>query len=215
MTLDNVGATATAAGPIDDGCEGPQPPLLYKKCSVPFPGWCALLSSWNGATASITYSVPVMDAARGETRNADQIGHLLGLGWTSDWNAAERVHGPPVRFARRCRLPLQGGQSAPSLLSSRSSRARRYHPDALGPHLLGQTFAVVGERSLCRGVGNGRLRQRHLPLDRGDMDDDARSLLDHRRQQSPVQAHSRQKIEIELLLPLRVVEDRESARRSG
>ena len=47
------------------------------------------------------------------------------------------------------------------------------------------------------------------------MDDDARALFNHRRQERPVQAHGGKQIEVKFPLPLVVVEHREAAGRRG
>ena len=86
------------------------------------------------------------------------------------------------------------------------------HANALRAHLLGQALAVVRERGLRGGVGDGGLGQRQLPLDRGDVDDDAGAPLEHRRQQRAIQPHGREQVQVERALPLPVVEHREAAR---
>ncbi len=47
------------------------------------------------------------------------------------------------------------------------------------------------------------------------MDDDARALRDHRRQQCPVEADGRHQIEVQLLRPLPIVENGKAAARRG
>src|ERR1700674_2051192 len=68
-------------------------------------------------------------------------------------------------------------------------------------------------RRLRGGIGRRRSRKRKLVLDRSDMNNDTGSLLDHRRQERPVDANSGHQVLIQLLRPLIVVDDGESTRR--
>src|ERR1700676_3837227 len=57
--------------------------------------------------------------------------------------------------------------------------------------------------------------QRHPVLNRSDMYDDAGALLDHRRQERAIEAHGAEEVLVERLVPFRVVEYGEAARRRG
>src|SRR6266853_1118234 len=63
------------------------------------------------------------------------------------------------------------------------------------------------------GIRDGGLGKGQLALYGRDVNDDARTLLNHSRQERPIQAHGRKQIEVELPLPCLVVKHREPASR--
>ena len=73
-------------------------------------------------------------------------------------------------------------------------------------------------RSPCRRFSpmrESRPRQQQLPLNRGDVDDDARAPLKHLRQQRPIQPHRWKQILVERPLPFGVIECRETPAGNG
>ena len=77
--------------------------------------------------------------------------------------------------------------------------------------LRGRVVRAAGFRQSRKS----RPRQRQLPLNRGDVDDDARAPLKHLRQQRPIQPHRWKQILVERPLPFDVIECGESSAGNG
>ena len=137
----------------------------------------------------MTYSVPVMEPARGETRKVTRSATSVGLD-------GRPIGMPPSEAIRPLFSGLIVGAFGLCQPIDHSDGGfgldpARCDPDdanTLRANLLRQAFAVVRERRLCRCVGDGGLWQRQLPLDRRDVDDYAGALLKHLRQQGPVKS---------------------------
>jgi hypothetical protein len=82
---------------------------------------------------------------------------------------------------------------------------------ALRSDLVRQTLAVRRQGRLRRGIAQGRLVQRQVSLDRGDVHDCAPSAGDHAGQQSAVEPDRGQQVHGKLVLLCAVVECREAA----
>ncbi|HWI44482.1 MAG TPA: hypothetical protein VNS81_12745 [Nocardioides sp.] len=76
------------------------------------------------------------------------------------------------------------------------------HPDAARRELVGQSLAVRAQRALGGRVGQRRIVQRHLALDRGDVDDGPGAGIDHGRQQGSVETDRSEEVEVQLGKPL-------------
>ena len=159
----------------------------------------------------MTYSAPVMEAARGEARNATRSATSFG-------RAGRPIGMPPSEF-KPWRTLIIGARFLRQLRDQTHGRFRLDpargdpdHADALRAHFLGQALAVIRERGLRRGIRDGGVGQRHPSLDRSDMDDHSGALFEHHRQERAIQPDRREQVLIESPLPLLVVEYREAAR---
>jgi hypothetical protein len=109
----------------------------------------------------MTYSLPVIDEARSEARNATNSATSSRPVEASKWNSAQRIHqtltcGSPVS-PRLCRQPLD--QSLGSLGFGESWRNTN-HPYAVRANFFGETFAVIAECGFGRGVAQRGFKQR-------------------------------------------------------
>lgn len=81
--------------------------------------------------------------------------------------------------------------------------------------LVGEAFAVDRQRGLGGGVGQCRVVQRHFALDRRHVDDRSCAGVDHRGDESAIEAYRPQEIELQRPAPQLRGEHREPARRGG
>jgi hypothetical protein len=95
------------------------------------------------------------------------------------------------------------------------TRCDAVHAHAVRTELLGQRFAVVGQRGLGGGVGDGRLEQGQAPLDRRDVDDGAGTAFAHGRQEGTVEPHRRHQVGLDRRIPHRIGERERAAARRG
>lgn len=83
--------------------------------------------------------------------------------------------------------------------------------DACGAELGRESLAIAAQRCL-RGAVGGRGLVGPFPLERRNVDDSARSLLDHARKDHPVQPHGRQQVRAEGPHPVLVGQPERAAR---
>src|ERR1700687_1743810 len=153
-------------------------------------------------------------AGTGRDEEGNEVRHFLWLCRAAKGNAAERLHDNLLAtFEIGAGLLPEPLRERHSGFGLHPARRDAHHAGAFRRNLFRQAFAVRSERRLRGGIGRRRSRQRKLVLDRGDMNNDTGSLLDHRRQERPVDANSGHQILIQLLRPLIVVDDGESTRR--
>jgi hypothetical protein len=116
---------------------------------------------------SILYSVPVIEAARGEARKATssatslgRAGVLLGCRQASPSEVC-------VRSRSQCRswTPIHSPGHGAFCLNPTGRNP--HHANAFRAHLLGQGFAVVRKRGFRGSISDGSLGQRHDILDGG------------------------------------------------
>src|SRR6266581_3478923 len=101
----------------------------------------------------MTYSVPVIEPASGEATKATRSATSFGL-------AGRPIGMPPRDFIKPCRAPLVIRARLLRQFCDQSNGCFRLHPagrnpdhaDTLRAYLLRQTLAVIGERSLRRGI---------------------------------------------------------------
>jgi hypothetical protein len=152
---------------------------------------------------SITYSLPVIDAARSEARKATSSA-------TSAGHPGRPIGMPPSDVINACRAV---SRSVPAFAASRSSSAvaavvsmkpgaNADDANPLRTDLVREALAVVGERRLGGGIGEGRFEQRKAPLDRRDVDDDAGALRQHRGKQSAVETNGGKEVGVQGALPM-------------
>src|SRR5262249_7126670 len=104
----------------------------------------------------MTYSVPVIAAARGEARKAMSSATSVGFAGRPNGDAAERIHQALAR-----RLLASSGfedQSFDEIHRCFRLNPARRHPDdtnALRADFLGQSLAVVRERRFGSRVSDG------------------------------------------------------------
>ena len=117
--------------------------------------------------------------------------------------------GEPVALGDPVHEPLVG-------LGLDPAGADRVDPDAARRELVGESLAVGAQRGLRGCVRQGRVVLRQFTLDRGEVQHHARPGLDHRREQSSIEPHRSEEVEVQLGQPLLVGDDREpTGRRRG
>ena len=138
-------------------------------------------------------------------KEGDQFRDFFGATGSAERNSAWRVY--EVLPGGLLVGPSLFGEPDDQAMCGRrlnEARSNRIHADTLRPHLLRQPLAISRQRGLGisrqRGLGSGisegRLEQRQSPLNRRDVNDDARAPLDHLRQQSAVETDSGKQIDI-------------------
>ena len=119
--------------------------------------------------------------ARSEASKSDQFRNFLGLVRPAKRNAAKHVHQllsgrsrsrscPSPPFVRIIRVA-----ASVSIKPGETVRTRM----PFGLTSFDERLAVIGQRGFRGRIGQGGVVKRQRPLDRGDMNDDARAPLDH------------------------------------
>ena len=121
------------------------------------------LSRGRHGAAVDTYSVPVMEAARGETRNATRSATSAGRRAVRWESRRASPSGPAARPRSRCRPSGQLGDEPHRRLRLDPAWRDPHDANALRAHLLRESLAVVRQRGLGRRVrdvasGNGNCR---------------------------------------------------------
>ena len=97
----------------------------------------ALVQTVGTVPPSITYSVPVIDAARGETRKAMRSATSLGLCRSAERDAAETLHDDLLAaLVVSAGLGREALRQCDRRLGFDPARRNAHHADALGRHLL-------------------------------------------------------------------------------
>src|SRR5579884_3932075 len=126
----------------------------------------------------------IFDAGDGScpirSKERHQLGDFLGRIWTSDRNATERIDKVP---ARRFLIDSTcGGKPSDHCRGGgdfgKTGRDAKY-VYALRPNLIGYALAVSSERCLRGRIRQPRFEKRYPSLNRGDVNNDAGSSLDH------------------------------------
>src|ERR1700675_3075027 len=143
-----------------------------------------------------------------------QFTNLVRSSWPADRNSSKRIHQALARsaFVEAVFLGQPGDQGLGGGGFNKTGRDC-VHSNAFRPDLLREAFAVRRQCRLGGCIGERRFEQRQAPLDGGDVDDNARSLLQHSGQQSAVETDGGEQVGVDCMLPILVAESEHAAAR--
>src|SRR2546427_5038625 len=151
----------------------------------------------------MTYSLPVMEEARSDARNATSSATSSGrFGLPKGMPPSESM----MRLSRGILADARSlgdfvDHSLGGLGFSVSGR-NCVHANTPGTKLLREPFAVIRQSGLCCCVSQRGIKERKRSLNGRDMEDHASALLQHRWKKCSIQSDGGEQVCVERILPI-------------